>query len=124
MFVDDDEEIFNPALASRLLKENALKMEEAAKDVINKRNAYVIAEAELMDTESEAREKRLKEYPVTTAKEMVKNDCIEARKKLTRAEADYKNATDMRQVLEFSNNNLKMRIRLATDELKNLNYTE
>ena len=111
----------NPALASRLLRENSQEINDIAEKIIEKRNEYAIKEAEHMDIKAESSVKRLSEMNVTTAKTWIDIDCKDAKKAMLRAEYELKNLQDRRDVLINSNNNLKIQIKFAETEIRNLN---
>ena len=105
----------------RLLKENALKIEELANQIIVKRSEYAMAEAELLDAEDEAWKLRFGQGGrVTLARRIVESDTRPYKKALLAKKYELHNLTDLMKVLDTSNNNLKLQIRLAGDEMRNL----
>jgi hypothetical protein len=111
---------FNPALAARELIENIREIDAMTDKVIEKRNALLLAEAAYMDTKTESRKKRLAEMSVTAANQWIEIDTNEAKKEYLKISCELRNLQDLRDVLIKSNENLKLRIRMATDEMKTL----
>lgn len=119
-------EIFNPALAVRQLKENAWEMEKLADRIIAARSECTLAEAQLLDAEDASRRNSLEkgQIGVTLMKEYMKIDTHHNQKNLLEKECRLRNLNDLMKVLETSNNNLKVQIKLAQSEIGNLNLTQ
>lgn len=114
-------EQFNPALAQRLLEENALQLENIGLQIIEKRNNLIVKEAEYMDARAESAKKRLVEYSATAAQKWIDIDVVEQRKAFHKTEHELKNLIQQKQILLEGNNNLKVQINLWRMEAGNLN---
>lgn len=112
---------FSPAQAMRQLAENSEALMRLTTKIIEARNAWLIAEAVFRDSYNEAYMKRSDEMKPTAAEKWAEIDSAEQKKDVRKAEVVLKNLQDQRAVIEISNNNLKMCMKLNEAEIKNLN---
>jgi hypothetical protein len=110
----------NPALMARQLKENAQKIASLTEQVIDARNALLLADADYMDAQAEAYQERSLTQSATAAEKWSKIDTIKQWKHREEAKTYLQNLQDRLRVLEMDNNNLKMAIKLVDLEVKNL----
>jgi hypothetical protein len=115
---------FNPAIAFRLIGENAREIERIGNEIILARSAMIMAEANYMDAKSAAKIRRMAEMNVTQAKEWVDIDTTKERKEYIMAEARMKNFMEQKDIVVEAHNALKTQIRLWEIEFKNLTYTQ
>ncbi len=112
---------FNPAEASRRLREVSLEMEQIGAKIIQKRNAAVLAEAAYLDAKAAIRKKNMGDISATALQQLVDQETIEEKKALIRAEADLRNAQDQRDIIIEVNQNSKKAIDIWMTEVRNLN---
>lgn len=111
----------NPAEVYQKLLENARLIDAKSKELVDKRNEVVIAEAELMDIKVESFKKSFANgVGITEAREWQKLDALEAEKKYKKAQGELRNLSNELRVLEEVNANYKMAVKMAQVEIANL----
>lgn len=115
-------ETFNPALATRRLREVAAQLEDIGAKIIQKRNEVVLAEAAYLGAKADSRKKHLADKSATAAQMWVEQDTLAEKIILIKAEAELKNLQDQKEIIIEVNNNHKVAIRIWETELINLKH--
>jgi len=110
-----------PAKMARLLIENASKIEALTNKIIDIRNILLLADAEYMDAVIASYKTHVLSLSPSASDKLSKIDAIEQWKKREKVKTQLRILQDKLNVLESSNNNLKMSIKLLNTEITNLN---
>ncbi len=113
---------FNPALATRRLREVAVELQNIGEQIITKRNEVALLEASYLGAKAGSLKKHLADKSATAAQLYVTIDTVEDKKKLIHAESELKNLQDKQRIIDEGNQNHKMAIKIALAEMSNLNH--
>ena len=110
----------HPKEAAQKLTENVQKISDMTDKIIEARTAVAMIEANYLDAKAGSRAKAAG-MSATATEQYIAQNTVEEKKDLLLAETKLKNYQDLLNVLETSNNNFKMAIKLMELEIKNLN---
>jgi hypothetical protein len=119
--VDD----FSPVRAAQSLADNLRAIEAKGGELVDAMNEASLAKGRLIDAEQEATVKHLfsttEKISAWKLKELIDSDTYVERKQVHNTESKTKILKQEYEMLIEINNNLKLRIRMAGDEMRNLN---